>query len=278
MGHLPPFKRISSLQNPRIKNLLQLQKSSVRTKHAKFGVEGAREISRALECSFSLHECYLCPSLLSNEAKAIIDKLLAQHSNSIFEIDEKCFAKISVRKQTDGIYALFHSKARELKDCIPKHKTPVLLVIEGIEKPGNLGALLRSADGAGASGVIMLNDCCDPFNPQVVRSSLGTVFSIPLVQTDLANLKTFISQYKIETFAALLSNDSRCYTEMSYTSPCAFFLGSEAHGLSDETISFCQKHVMIPMLGISDSLNVSVAGATLLYEALRQRSSLQDKA
>ena len=266
------LKKISSLQNPRIKSILALQKRKNREELGKFGLEGAREIERALSCQYSLLECYICPDLLSSEAKDLLQEKLLDGGHECFEIDEKCFNKIAVRKQSDGIYAVFASKILELQDCIPPQGDPLLLVLEGIEKPGNLGALLRSADGAGASGVIILDDCCDPFNPQVIRSSLGTIFSTPLVQTNKSNLHSFLKKHQVKTFAAALSTKSQRYSDMTYHIPCAFFLGSEANGLKAETIAMCDHQIMIPMHGIADSLNVSVAGATLLYEALRQRT------
>ncbi|MFK7827349.1 MAG: TrmH family RNA methyltransferase [Oligoflexales bacterium] len=272
MEQIKPFQKITSVKNPRIKNLLYLQKRKHREEQGKFGVEGAREIKRALDCSYSLVECYLCPPLFSEEAKNLVDEFIKNSNLSCFEIDEKCFEKIAIREKTDGIYTVFSSKHKNLEDCIPLKGHPLILVLEGIEKPGNLGALLRSADGAGASGVITLNDCCDPFNPQVIRSSLGTIFSTPLIQTNILDLQDFLRNYNFESFAASLSKKSKNYTEMCYTKSCAFFLGNEAHGLSQNTVEICDQEIAIPMLGIADSLNVSVAGATLLYEALRQRS------
>ncbi|NRA45171.1 MAG: RNA methyltransferase [Oligoflexales bacterium] len=265
-------KKISSTQNPRIKSLILLQKRKNREEQGKFGMEGVREIKRAIACGYELLEVYLCPKLFSDEATSTLPMLLSQKASACFEIDEKCFNKVAIRKQTDGVYTVFASKTLKLEDCIPPKKNPLILVLEGIEKPGNLGALLRSADGAGASGVVTLDDCCDPFNPQVIRSSLGTIFSTPLVQTSLENLREFLKINQIDSFAAALSTKSISYTQLGYHGPSAFFLGSEAQGLSQESIKACKHQIMIPMLGIADSLNVSVAGATLLYEALRQRT------
>ena len=272
MRNIKPYKQIFSVKNPRLKNLLNLQKRKNREEQGRFGVEGAREIKRALGCSFSLLEFYICPSLFSEASKDLAQNILEENTNLCFELDKKCFNKIVVRENTDGVYAIFSNKYYNLEDCIPENRTPLILVLEGIEKPGNLGALLRSADGAGASGVINLSDCCDPFNPGVIRSSLGTIFSTPLVQTNISNLQKFFHQHNIQSYAATLSDKSIDYAEVSYKKPSALFLGNEAHGLSNKSIQLCQYQIKIPMLGVSDSLNVSVAGAILLYEARRQRS------
>ena len=273
-------QKITSFKNSKIKNIIKLRQRKVRDDQNAFGVEGAREVYRAFIMGYLPIEIYMCQNFLSKEALSFLNHPNLQKLQTkfnIFECSEDLYQKIAVREQSDGIFVVFQKQSHTLINFENKMKLdphPLFLVLENIEKPGNLGAILRSADGAGASGVILLSDCCDPYNPAVIRSSLGTVFSTPLYQCSVSEFKKLITRFNLKIFGAHLSEKSRHYVEHTYTQPTAFILGSESHGMSTKVAELCDDLIKIPMLGLSDSLNVSVSGAVLLYEALRQRSSI----
>jgi len=262
--------KITSLKNPKIKNALSLREKSGRDKLGLFGVEGAREILRAVESGFKLDEVFVCEKCLSNEGHQVVTKIEdGPSSEKTYEITAQIFSKLAVRENKDGIFAVFQKKEFFLKDLkLPPN--PLLLIVEGVEKPGNLGALLRSADGAGTHAVIVIDDSVDIYNPNVIRASLGTFFHVPVVQTAKELALSFCTKNEIKIFSGSLEAN-QYYYDLNFKQAAAIILGSEALGLSDFWIKNSDCLVKIPMLGIADSLNLSVAGAILLYEACRQR-------
>ena len=261
--------QISSLQNPQIKKLVNLRESKWRKQLEQFLIEGAREQEKALQNSYEVCEVYVCPELLSDVGQKLLYSL--QKSSAIFyELTVPCFEKITVRKGSDGILLLMKYRERALKE-FKAEKNNFLLMIEGVEKPGNLGALLRTADGAGVQAVFVIGKQTDLFNPNVIRSSLGTCFSLPVFMCTREEAYSLCKAHHISIYAAVLSNASVFYNTVNYAKSCAILLGSEDKGLDDFWVSHASQLVSIPMHGQVDSLNVSAAGAVLLYEASKHK-------
>lgn len=259
---------ITSPQNQKIKDAVRLRNKGDRTKRGVFIVEGEREIQRALAGGFELRELFFCGPQLSPAAAALYETLKTR-LRECCEVSKLVFEKLAVREDTDGLFAVFAAKERGFGDLAAK-KAPLLLVLETVEKPGNLGALLRTADGVGCDGVVVLDKSTDIFNPNAIRASLGTVFTLPVFYATSEELLIFCREHGLQTLAATPYGDGP-YHAADMTKGTAILLGGEAEGLSNEWLARADKKVRIPMRGSADSLNVSVAGAVLLYEAIRQR-------
>lgn len=254
---------LTSLQNPQVKALVRLrEKRSERSQTDSFLVEGRREIERALASGYDPLVVYVCEELAGN----------AHTFARRVTISKPVFEKVAMRDSRDGVIAVFKMRAQKLSDLVPKSDDPLIVVCEGVEKPGNLGALLRSADGAGAHGLVIIDGGVDPFSPQSIRASLGTIFSIPVVTATLEMFLEFREATGLKIVGAALTEGAVDYTQYDWRSPTAVCLGTEATGLSSGLLSTCDAVVKVPMRGIADSLNVATAGAVLLYEALRQRN------
>lgn len=254
---------ITSPSNPKIKWAKSLHKNSIRKEEGVFLVEGAKEIAMALDGGYQPHSFFICPEIAGED-------LPANDATNMFTISKDCFEKISYRSGSDGLLAVFHARFKRIEELTFADNS-FLLVLEGVEKPGNIGAVIRSADGAGADAVLLCDQKADIFNPNVIRASVGTVFTKQIVMATNEEVLDFLQKHEITAFGALLSPNSKIYTDTDFTNPTALILGTEHEGLS----SFWQEHaapIMIPMNGANDSLNVSNAAAILLYEAVRQRS------
>ena len=256
---------IESPKNQRIKDLIKLREGKNRRKLGLFTLEGDREIERALASSFKINEVFVCESRLSSLGASI----LSQVDKSPIFVSEQVFQKIALRESVGGIVATAFPKEYSLSD-LEHSDSPFLIVVESVEKPGNLGAILRTADGVGADAVVVLDPKADVFNPNSIRSSLGAAFSVPTIVCDTDQFLSFSQSNKIQLVAASPHSD-KSYTAVNYKVGTAIILGSEAHGLSD-VWEDSSNTVKIPMLGVCDSLNVSVSAAILAYEVLRQRS------
>ncbi|MCB8995441.1 MAG: RNA methyltransferase [Bacteroidales bacterium] len=264
------IQKISSLQNHGIKNLIQLAtKSKARRMEKLFLIEGGREISRALANGYTIDSCYFCPQILTTESEKVL-KMLDQEVK-LYEVSEGVYSKIAYRENVDGILVTAHFRSLSLSE-LKLNNDALVLVLETIEKPGNLGAILRTADGAGVDAVIICDSQTDIFNPNVVRSSLGCLFSMQLALCESMEAIRFLKQRNIRIYAAALQN-SVSYSLQNYKESTAFVMGSEAEGLSEIWRKEADKIISIPMAGIADSLNVSVSAAVLVYEAIRQRSN-----
>jgi RNA methyltransferase, TrmH family len=264
-------QEISSPSNQMIKELVRLKERRGDRARQFFLVEGAREIERAWSKDFFLHEIFVCPTLLSEKSLTFLSRLPNQRQIVLSKV---AFSKVATRESTDGILAVFANKNFEFQDilCRADKDSPFIIVLENVEKPGNLGAILRSADGIGVHGVVLLGRKIDTWNPNVIRSSLGAVFSVPITYCD--NYDVFFEWcelHKIQVIASVLSEKSSSIFDQPLTGPVAIALGEESTGLSSTFISRSHNSVMIPMNGVGDSLNVSVAAGILMYEALRQR-------
>ena len=260
------MKQIQSLQNPLIKNILKLQeKSRERKKQQLFIIEGKREVELAFKSDFEIE------SLLFISKKIEPYYLKQFNAKEVIEITPEIYQKIAYRESTEGIIAVAKSKYINLKSLTFKNKYPLILVLEGIEKPGNIGAMIRSADAANIDAVILADPKTDHFNPNVIRSSVGGVFTKKIVISSSEEIIAFLRQKNIKIYAATLQNSNK-YTDEDYTEASAIIVGTEANGLTQIWRNHSIKNINIPMQGEIDSMNVSVAAAILLFEAKRQRN------
>jgi len=232
-------------------------------------VEGLRELRRARQAGVDLKELFLCRDLLENSLSESGIREIESKETVVFEVSEEVFAKISFGERREGLLAVVRPRILGLEDLKLPQK-PLCCVVEGLEKPGNLGAILRSCDGVGAEGLLVCDGKTDIYNPNVIRASLGSVFSIKVVQTanDLA-LK-FLRDHKMK-ICVTSPQASRIYYQVDCTGPLAVVLGSEHQGASGFWMRHADTKVKIPMRGSVDSLNVAVTAGIVLYEALRQR-------
>jgi len=260
------MKQIQSLQNPLIKNILKLQeKSRERKKQQLFIIEGKREVELAFKSDFEIE------SLLFISKKIEYHYIKQFNAKEVIEITPEIYQKIAYRESTEGIIAVAKSKYINLKSLTFKNKYPLILVLEGIEKPGNIGAMIRSADAANIDAVILADPKTDHFNPNVIRSSVGGVFTKKIVISSSEEIIAFLRQKNIKIYAATLQNSNK-YTDEDYTEASAIIVGTEANGLTQIWRNHSIRNINIPMQGEIDSMNVSVAAAILLFEAKRQRN------
>ena len=260
------MKQIQSLQNPLIKNILKLQeKSRERKKQQLFIIEGKREVELAFKSDFEIE------SLLFISKKIEHHYIKQFNAKEVIEITPEIYQKIAYRESTEGIIAIAKSKHIDLKSLTFKNKHPLILVLEGIEKPGNIGAMIRTADAANIDAVILADPKTDHFNPNVIRSSVGGVFTKKIVISSSEEIIAFLRQKNIKMYAATLQNSNK-YTDEDYTEASAIIVGTEANGLTQIWRNHSIKNINIPMRGEIDSMNVSVAAAILLFEAKRQRN------
>jgi RNA methyltransferase, TrmH family len=253
--------KIISFQNEKFKNILKLKKNRQRKKQDLIIIEGRKEIESALEAGWDLEDFFYCPDLSKS------DDLLNQ--KNYYELDKKLFAKISYRESPDGFLAT--AKPRYLiEKHIKLNKNPLIAVMESVEKPGNLGAVLRTCDAL-AIDLLICNDLkTDIYNPNVIRASRGAVFTVPLVLMSFESSLEFLKKHKIKSFAAALQSEKN-YIEVDFSSSAAIIFGSEDSGLTEKWLQAADEKIKIPMEGKIDSLNVSVAAAVMLFEAKRQR-------
>lgn len=266
-------EKISSLQNPRIKQLVKLRDRRPRDEAGVFLVEGYREIRRALEKSVPLQEIYFSPEwFLGGNEPALLERA-AHGGTKLFELSRDAFAKVAYRERPDGLLAVAPQWQRALTDLkLPTE--PFLLVVEAIEKPGNLGTILRSADAAGCDAVIVCDPVTDIFNPNVVRASTGVLFSVPLVVAESTAVLDWLRQRGIRTVATTPAAE-KIYSDVSLRGSLAVVMGSEQYGLSKFWLENADTPVRIPMAGQADSLNVAMATIITLFEAVRQRGTEQ---
>ncbi len=261
--------KITNFSNPRIKSVVKLGRRSERINTGLMPVEGIREISRALGAGIEFREAFFCPDIAdSTKAKRLLEQL-SESGVRKTEVSNAVFGKIAYRESVGGIVAIAVRRDHPLED-LPSGGNPLLLVVDHLEKPGNLGAIFRSADGAGATGVIVSDPSAEISNPNVIRASLGTVFTVPKAVAPAPNAISWLKANGI-AIAATTPDAETAWDEVDLASPSAIVLGSEDRGLGDEWLKAADIHVRIPMRGVADSLNVSAAAAILLYEALRQR-------
>lgn len=258
---------ISSTNNPKIKNLVKLQKSSERKAQNRILIEGWRESYHAIKAGFEIEQIYFCREVAK---KDVIEEILSSNIPNIYELTLEPFKKTSYRENFDGIVSIAKPIYHKLND-LSISENPLILVLETVEKPGNLGAILRTAEAAQIDALILCDQQTDLYNPNVIRSSLGCVFKVPTILCKKVEAIDWMKKNKIKSYAAALTAKN-FYHEFDFTTSSAVVLGSEAYGLTDEMISMCDEQIKIPMLGEHDSLNVSVSAAILTFEAKRQRN------
>jgi len=264
---------IQSRQNPRVKALMKLQERSGRKKLGLFAVEGLRELSRCVE-TVGADEIYFCPEFFkSSEHSAFVDKIRAEGRMPLCRLSEGAFEKVSNREGCDGLLGVAKQWGCMLSDIeLPEDAPSLVLVADAIEKPGNLGALMRSADSLGAHALVLTNPVSDIFNPAVVRASQGAVFSLQLASASVEDVSSWLKANKIKSFGAHLGAKKNLW-DCDFKKSCAIVMGSEKDGLGSDWDSLLDEKMKIPMGGISDSMNVNVAAAICLYDVLRQRNS-----
>lgn len=264
------WQSLSSPSNPRIRQLVRLQeKPRERREAGVVIVEGLREIRKAMGAGYSPVELYASQELAGAEKITDILDYFTQVPGYL--LAPEAFARIAYRETTEGLVAVFKARSHELSQ-VHLSKNPLLLVAESVEKPGNLGALLRTADAAGVDALIVCDPRTDIYNPNVVRASIGTLFSVQVGVAETKEVIAWLREKAIRVFAAALTSTAFTYTQADFTEPTAIVVGAESEGLSPEWLAACSDHIIIPMHGSADSLNVSVSAAIIVYEALRQRN------
>lgn len=286
------IETITSAQNRKVKELLTLvEKSKARSAAGLFVVEGQRELGHCLDAGFIPETLFICGEVMAIQNNAVngaktghlaeniegkdgLDALIAKAEAlnprlGVVQIPAFLYEKVAYRGSTEGIIAEVHSVPRSLEN-LRLGERPLVMVLESVEKPGNLGAVLRSADAAGADAVIVCDPLTDIWNPNLIRSSVGAVFSVPVAVCTLADAIAFLKKRGIRILTAQLQ-DSEWYYDTDMTGATALVMGTESTGLTQAWRDSADAHIKIPMLGRLDSLNVSVSAAVLLYEAVRQR-------
>jgi RNA methyltransferase, TrmH family len=264
---------ISSTENPSIKEALHLQEKRTRDRSGLFLIEGYRELLRAQEGGVVIEKLFFCPEMFLGANENTLIDAIHKKGAKLFCTQEKVFKKLSYRDRPDGLLGV----ARQMKytleslekiiSCIP---SPLLVICEAIEKPGNLGTILRTSDAAGAHGVIVVDRCTDIYNPNVVRSSVGTLFTVPVIEASGIETLQWLKKNSIKTLAAM-PQAQQIHFDSNMKQGIAIVLGTEQLGLSDLWRENSDLQVRIPMHGHADSLNVAQACTILLYEAVRQR-------
>ena len=260
------FKEIKSLQNSKIKHVLQIKgKSRTRKKNGLFFIEGKKELNLAIKNGYKIKTIYcnleLCGSLINSYADSKVE---------IITVSSKIYEKIAYRGSTEGLVAIAKSKSHLLNDIEIKNKNPLILVAESIEKPGNIGALIRTADAANVDALIIADPRTELYNPNVVRSSVGGIFTVQIAIAKSNEIIDFMKNRNIPIYSAILQK-SIPYDELNYVKSCCIAVGTENKGLSYLWKKSSHKKIKIPMLGNLDSMNVSVAAGILLFEVCRQR-------
>ncbi len=264
-------KQISSVQNPLVKQLFQLkEKSRARKREQQFLIEGKREISLALEGGYEISNILFCPSIFPDGEMPQLLTMTAQEISRI-EITKEVYQKLAHRETTEGILAVANTKSLTLDKIEFDNENPLVLVAEAPEKPGNIGALLRTADAANVDAVIIANPKTDMYNPNIIRSSVGCIFTNQVATGSTAEIIAFLKEKGININCAALTASVQ-YDTLDFKQATAIVVGTEATGLSNEWLQNSTQNIIIPMQGAIDSMNVSVAAGILIFEAKRQRN------
>ncbi|MBN1338178.1 MAG: RNA methyltransferase [Bacteroidales bacterium] len=264
-------EKITSTKNPGIRNLIRLQKNRNRKKEMLFVVEGMREILMALEAGFMVNSLFFCPDLSGEALPEPLHTVLSKHEK-VFEISQEVFRVIAYRENREGLIAVFRADNRGLS-TISLQPQSMVVVLETVEKPGNLGAIVRTAEAAGCDALLVCNPQTDIYNPNVIRSSLGCIFRMPVVACSNEEALEWLRNNDFRITATWLEACKSIFSA-DMLGNIAVVMGSEADGISDFWIQNSDVKVIIPMYGRVNSLNVSAATAMVIYECLRQRNSL----
>ena len=262
---------ITSLKNPRVKAAIQLRDRRHRRRAGRFLIDGVRELRRALEGGIEIDELFVCRDLCREGETRETVRLAAQSAARAYDVSVSVCEKLAYGQRAEGVVAVAIAPRRTLAElALPD--APLIAVVVGIEKPGNLGAIVRTADGAGISAVVAADGGTDLYNPNAIRASLGAIFTLPVCSADSRETIDWLDRLNVNMVAACVDADCD-YWEIDYTLPTAIVLGSEDEGLPAEWRDRAGAQVRLPMRGRVDSLNVSATAAVLYYEALRQRSA-----
>lgn len=264
---------VTSAQNPKIKTLLALQeKARLRKEMGLFVVEGRRELEHCTNAGFEIDTVFCCPEILGLALTAASGTpVFLEKARQIVNVTPELYNKIAYRGGTEGIIAEVKAKKQTL-DSLELTEAPLIIILESVEKPGNLGAVLRSADAAGADAILICDPLTDLYNPNLIRASIGAVFTVQTVCCTSDEAIKWLKAKNIKLYTAQLQDSSRYYdTDMKGATAIA--IGTEATGLTDSWRQAADAHIRIPMLGQLDSLNASVSAAILLFEAVRQRNA-----
>lgn len=265
------MKEIQSVQNSLVKQLLLLQeKSRNRKKEGVFVIEGQRELGLAIQGGYEVQTILYQEDMIS-ESDIFELSSPCKKKPQFIRISKEVYEKLAYRSSTEGVIAVAKSKEHRLEEIQFLNENPLVLVAEAPEKPGNIGALLRTADASGVDAVLIANPKTDLYNPNVIRSSVGCVFTTQVATGSTSEIISFLREKKIQLFCAALSA-SKPYTEVSFKEASAIIVGTENEGLTEEWLINSTQNIIIPMQGVIDSMNVSVAAAVLIFEAKRQRN------
>ncbi|MBS1368559.1 MAG: RNA methyltransferase [Lentisphaeria bacterium] len=263
------FVKIMSAQNEAVKHVIKLRDRRPREKEQLTVLEGYRELTRAREYGMELVECYFSPSHFLGENEFPLLEALASEGVRVAEVAPHLLDRMAYRERPEGLIAIAKMKRHTLS-VLPAVENGLYLVAEAVEKPGNLGSILRSADAAGVDGLIICNKCTDLYNPNVIRASTGALFTVPLAEAENDEAYAWLKEHGIKTLAATPHTEN-IYTDVDMTQAVAIVVGTEQTGLTELWMEHSDLPVRIPMLGKIDSLNVATATTILLYEAARQR-------
>lgn len=260
--------RITSTRNQKILDILQLEKRREREQQGLFLVEGYKEARMAFQAGYIVRSIFYCPGILPSRK---IEELVqtAGYTDDIYEVTPEVYARIAYRENSEGICLVAETRFVSLPQLLLPDN-PLLVVLESVEKPGNIGAILRTSDAAGIHAVIVCDPRTDIYNPNVVRASRGCLFTVPVVVCTSEEALAYLREKAIHTFAAALPA-GKYYHQADFTKPSAVIMGTESEGLSDFWLRKADELIKIPMTGQADSLNVSISAAIIIYEAMRQR-------
>ena len=262
---------ITSVTNPRVKHLVKLRNRRERDASGVFLIEGYRELTRAVDSGLEIREVFVCPDLfLGDNENGLVERAVAGGARAV-ELGPEAFRKVSYRDRPEGLMGLADQFSTSLDRLAPS-SNPLILVVESIEKPGNLGTMLRTADSAGVDAVIVCEPTTDPFNPNVVRASLGCLFLVPLAVSSTPDALRWLAEHGIATFATT-PGATVPHWQADFSGPVAIAVGSEQYGLTETWLQEAGMQIRIPMGGQVDSLNAAMAAGVVLFEAVRQRAA-----
>lgn len=261
---------ISSIHNPRVKEAARLRERKGREEQGRIIIDGAREIERAIARGVEIQELYVCDELVTSETCRQVIEAVSQEGAEQLDVPPNVFAKLAFGERAEGIVAVAKTPRRQLSS-FQLGENPLVGVLAAVEKPGNIGAVVRSADGSGVNALIVADGGTDIYNPNVIRASLGVVFTLPVLSADSRETIAWLRERGLRMFAARVDG-AVDYASADFRGPAAIVLGSEAEGLSAEWQAADITSIKLPMLGTADSLNVSCTAAVLFYEARRQRT------
>ncbi len=263
------FRKITSNHNPAIKRLCRLRERRTREREQLTILEGYRELTRGFEYGLVIVECYFCPEMFLGKNEYPLLSRLTEHGVKVVEVTPELLRKMAYRDRPEGLIALARTKSHTISE-LPNYVDGLYLVAEAVEKPGNLGSMLRSADAAGVDGLIVCDKRTDIYNPNTIRASTGALFSVPIAETSAPDAVEWLHKNRIKIVAAT-PHAKLLYTDTDMQRGVAIVVGAEQYGLSSFWLENAGIKVRIPMLGKIDSLNVTTAATILLYEAARQR-------